>query len=95
VLANVDIDTLYREMSNEWGLRFMTPLLSYKDDSGASLYQWFTRPVGSFFIEFIQRNPSKKGEPYDGFNPDTIDDLYEAIDGHMSDILLPYEVRVA
>jgi len=95
VNVNANFDALYQEMSNKWGLRFMTPVLSYHDDNGASLHQCFTRPVGSFFIEFIQRLPNRMGEPYGGFDPDIIDDLYEALDEHISIISLPPEVRVA
>ena len=29
--------------------------------------------------EFIQRIPSPDGQPYDGFDPDIIDDLYRAL----------------
>jgi hypothetical protein len=62
------------------GIRFMTPVLSYDDGSGAGLRQMFTATDGNFFVEFAQRIPNPAGEPFSGFNVDIIDDLYKALD---------------
>ena len=51
------------------GLLFMTDVLTYHDDKGASIRQLF-----------IQRVPNVDGQPYGGFDPDIIDDLYRALD---------------
>ena len=83
VNAEADIETLYARMSESWGLTLMTPILSYTDDHGAGLRQWFTAPVDGFFIEFVQRIANAQGEPYSGFDPDIIDDLYQALDAQI------------
>ncbi len=60
---------------------WMTDVLSYRDPNGAVLRQMFTRPTDQgFFVEFAQRKPSGDGKPYGGFDPNIIDDLYEALD---------------
>ena len=82
--AEADIETLYARMVESWGLTLMTPILSYTDDHGAGLRQWFTAPVDGFFIEFVQRIPNARGEPYSGFDPDIVDDLYQALDAQIS-----------
>ena len=79
-----DIEALYELMVEHWGLDFMTPVLRYTDDHGAGLRQWFTAPVDGFFIEFVQRIPNARGEPYSGFDPDIIDDLYQALDTQLA-----------
>ncbi len=61
------------------GLPFMTEVLSYQDEAGAGIRQTFSAPNGYFFYEFIQRIPNPDGRPYDGFDPDIIDDLYRAL----------------
>jgi hypothetical protein len=76
----------------------MTEVLSYKDESGAELHQMFTRPNGFFFIELVQRIPNQEGEPYGGFDPDIIDDLYMAlaangIDPYANESWLPTHVE--
>ena len=83
VNAEADIEALYEQMVESWGLTLMTPILSYTDDHGAGLRQWFTAPVDGFFIEFVQRIPNARGEPYSGFDPDIIDDLYQALDAQI------------
>lgn len=80
VNAEADVEVLYAKMLNDWRLDLMTPVLYYNDAAGAGLRQWFTAPVDGFFIEFVQRIPNAQGEPYSGFDPDIIDDLYEALD---------------
>ncbi|PCK08018.1 MAG: hypothetical protein COA42_11275 [Alteromonadaceae bacterium] len=84
VNADADVEALYAKMLNDWQLDFMTPVLYYNDKFGAGLRQWFTAPVDGFFIEFVQRIPNAQGEPYSGFDPDIIDDLYEALDFRMA-----------
>ncbi|MEE4305156.1 MAG: hypothetical protein V2J19_13495, partial [Wenzhouxiangella sp.] len=60
---------------------WMTEVLSYRDPNGAVLRQMFTHPTDQgFFVEFAQRKPSADGKPYGGFDPDIIDDLYQALD---------------
>ena len=84
VNEEADIEALYELMVEHWGLDFMTPVLRYTDDHGAGLRQWFTAPVDGFFIEFVQRIPNARGEPYSGFDPDIIDDLYQALDTQLA-----------
>lgn len=80
VRSDTDIEALYQQMASCWSLDLMTPILRYTNAHGAGLRQWFTVPVHGFFIEFAQRMPNALGEPYSGFNPDIIDDLYQALD---------------
>jgi hypothetical protein len=61
------------------GVEFLTGVLSYRDESKAELHQMFTRPNGFFFVEFVQRLPNCEGNPYGGFDPRIIDDLYAAL----------------
>lgn len=84
VSPDADIEALYQRMTDSWGLDLMTPILRYTDDNGAGLRQWFTAPVNGLFIEFVQRIPNARGEPYSGFDPDIIDDLYQALDAQLA-----------
>ena len=83
--ADVDVEKLYQEMLTEWQIDLMTPVLYYTHENGAGLRQWFTAPVGGFFVEFVQRIPNQHGEPYSGFDPDIIDDLYQALNEQLSE----------
>ena len=83
VSAHADIDALYARMAIGWKLDLMTPILKYTDENGAGLRQWFTAPVDGFFIEFVQRIPNAQGQSYSGFDPDIIDDLYQALDAQL------------
>jgi len=69
------------------GLDFMTDVLSYEDNAGAGLRQMFSAPNGFFFYEFVQRIPNVYGEPYSGFDPAIIDDLYRALDEGPADVM--------
>lgn len=80
--AAADADTLYAEQSAA-GFDMMTRILNYRNDDGAGLRQWFTKPIDGFFVEFVQRLPSADGVPYSGFDPTTIDDLYTALDANL------------
>ena len=84
VHEDADVDALYARMAIGWKLDLMTPVLKYTDAHGAGLRQWFTAPVDGFFIEFVQRIPNARGEPYSGFDPDIIDDLYQALDAQLA-----------
>jgi len=78
--AQADASALYAQQER-LGFEMMTPVLTYMcSHSGAGLKQWFTRPVDGFFIEFAQRLPDVHGRPFGGFHPETIEDLYEALD---------------
>eukprot|EP00324_Dicrateria_rotunda_P006387 CAMPEP_0206162626 /NCGR_PEP_ID=MMETSP1474-20131121/10346_1 /ASSEMBLY_ACC=CAM_ASM_001110 /TAXON_ID=97495 /ORGANISM="Imantonia sp., Strain RCC918" /LENGTH=242 /DNA_ID=CAMNT_0053564961 /DNA_START=31 /DNA_END=759 /DNA_ORIENTATION=- len=77
--ASADASALY-SLQQRLGFEMMTPVLSYSNETGAGLKQWFTRPVDGFFIEFAQRLPDAHGEPFGGFHPETIEDLYQALD---------------
>ena len=85
IRADVDVEKLYQEMVTEWQIDLMTPVLYYTHENGAGLRQWFTAPVGGFFVEFVQRIPNQYGEPYSGFDPDIIDDLYQALNEQLSE----------
>lgn len=62
------------------GWRFMTGVLTYRDDTGAGIRQLFVAPEVPFgpFIELVQRKHNANGEPFDGFDTTNIDNLYEA-----------------
>lgn len=77
--ARADAASLYA-IQEQQGFEMMTPVLSYTSEDGAGLRQWFSRPVDGFFIEFAQRIPNAQGQPFGGFHPETIEDLYEALD---------------
>lgn len=77
--ASADATQLY-ELQQQLGIEMMTPVLSYTSQEGAGLRQWFTRPVDGFFIEFAQRLPDIHGSPFGGFHPETIEDLYDALE---------------
>lgn len=77
--ARVDATELFSQQQ-QLGFEMMTPVLNYTGSEGAGLRQWFTRPVNGFFIEFAQRLPDVHGQPFGGFHPETIEDLYEALD---------------
>merc|ERR1712014_473523 len=77
--ARADASALYLQQE-QLGLAMMTPVRSYTSHEGAGLKQWFTRPVDGFFIEFAQRLPDAHGRPFGGFHPETIEDLYAALD---------------
>lgn len=67
-----------REHIEALGFQFITPVLEYTDDHGAVLRQSFfgcEKPYGPF-AELIQRVPGPRGEPFRGFSPTQIDDLY-------------------
>ena len=78
VAESADIDELRGELEAH-GLSFMTPVLRYDDDNGAGLRQLFTSTDGRFFVEFVQRITGRSGEPFGGFDPGIIDDLYDAL----------------
>lgn len=80
VNKDADMETVHHKLS-ELRVPWMTDVLSYRDPNGAVLRQMFTRPTDQgFFVEFAQRKPSADGKPYGGFDPNIIDDLYEALD---------------
>jgi hypothetical protein len=66
-------------------VRFMTPILTFHDsDTGAYLEQMFVAclvPYGPF-VEIIKRGTGRNGEPFQGFNADQIDTLYEHYDAY-------------
>ncbi|MGV0816101.1 hypothetical protein ABQF34_29470 [Mycolicibacterium boenickei] len=67
------------------GVRFMTPIMTFTDpDTGAHLQQMFVAckvPYGPF-VEIIKRGLGRGGEPFQGFNADQIDTLYEYYDAY-------------
>jgi hypothetical protein len=77
VEEDADLDALQRGMSTD-GWVFMTPILTYRDHAGARLRQLFAAPTRPFgcFIGFVQRLRGPDGQPFDGFDPVSIDDLY-------------------
>lgn len=80
VRSDADMHQVRAQLA-EAGVPWMTEVLSYQDPNGAELHQLFTAPnPRGFFVEFAQRKPNADGEPYGGFDPDIIDDLYEALD---------------
>lgn len=73
-----------REQLESQGVVFMTPILEYKDLSGAALRQMFVAcevPFGPF-IEIIQRTLSPNGIPFQGFHSRQIDNLYRAYNAY-------------
>ena len=74
-----DMDAVHDEMKRA-GMELMTGVLTYKESSDARLRQMFiapSRPYGTF-VEYIQRLPGCDGQPFNGFDPVNIDDLYQA-----------------
>lgn len=77
---DADMHAVHQQLS-ESSVPWMTDVLTYHDPNGAELNQMFTQPTAQgFFVEFAQRKPSADGQPYGGFDPDIIDDLYQALD---------------
>jgi 4-hydroxyphenylpyruvate dioxygenase-like putative hemolysin len=74
----LEMTRVYGEMK-ESGWDFMTPVLTYEDNAGARLRQFFTAPTIPFgpFMEFVQRLPGPDGKAYDGFDSMNIDGLYD------------------
>lgn len=80
VNRDADMQAVHQKLSVS-NVSWMTDVLTYHDPNGAELNQMFTQPNGQgFFVEFAQRKPSAEGKPYAGFDPDIIDDLYQALD---------------
>jgi hypothetical protein len=76
--SKIDINKVRKEIQ-QLGLQFMTPILSYEEQTGAFLKQMFIackRPYGQF-VEVIQRGIGRSGEPFRGFHSSQIDALYE------------------
>ncbi|MBD2447191.1 hypothetical protein H6G76_08430 [Nostoc sp. FACHB-152] len=73
-----DMEELHHHMK-ELGWKFMTPVLSYSDESGALLKQMFVAPSTPYgsFIEFVQRLHGADGKAFNSFDINNIDDLYE------------------
>jgi hypothetical protein len=78
------------------GFEFICPELEYQDaGTGAALKQCFFvqkdsgAPWGTF-AEIIQRIPGKNGEPYAGFEPLQIDELYAYLDSWSLERLQSY-----
>ena len=67
------------------GVRFMTPVLTDHDPAGAGLRRMFTATQGRFFVEFAQQVPGEDGQHFDGLCAETIEDLYQALDGADAD----------
>jgi len=67
------------DMMKKLGWNFMTPVLTYKDGTGARLRQMFIAPNTPFgpFVEFVQRLAGPNGQAFDGFDTMNIDDLYQ------------------
>lgn len=73
-----DMEELHRKMVSS-GWRFMTGVLTYRDDTGAGIRQMFVAPQVPYgpFSELVQRIHGPSGA-FDGFDTTNIDDLYEA-----------------
>lgn len=81
--ASADFDRVRHELQVQ-GVKFMTPILEYVDQNGASLRQMFVAckvPFGPF-IEIIQRTTGSTAVPFQGFNGDQIDKLYHYYNEH-------------
>lgn len=76
-----DMDALHIELKG-MGWEFMTPVLTYKDGSGARLRQMFVAPQSPYgtFVELVQRLLGPEGAAYNGFDVQNIEDLYRAYD---------------
>ncbi|HLC54110.1 MAG TPA: hypothetical protein VJK07_00600 [Candidatus Nanoarchaeia archaeon] len=71
------------------GTQFMTPILRYENQTGATLEQRFVAckvPYGPF-AEIIRRGLGRHGEPFQGFNEEQIDVLYEHYDAYSGRLL--------
>lgn len=79
---NTDMNELYKKLKETHDL--LTPVLNYKDASGAGLKQIFTRPKKPWgsFEEYAQRIPGPNGNPFDGFDVDNIENLYKEYDDY-------------
>jgi 4-hydroxyphenylpyruvate dioxygenase-like putative hemolysin len=73
-----DMEALHRELVAQ-GWSFMTPVLTYKEGSGARLRQMFVAPQAPYgpFVELVQRLLGPEGAAYNGFDVQNIDDLYQ------------------
>ncbi len=78
-----DMESLHVELKG-LGWDFMTPVLTYKDTSGARLRQMFVAPASPYgpFLELVQRLLGPEGEAYNGFDVQNIENLYQAYDDY-------------
>ncbi|MDC0710378.1 hypothetical protein POL68_18015 [Stigmatella sp. ncwal1] len=74
-----DMEELHRKLVAA-GWRFMTGVLTYRDNTGAGIRQMFVAPQVPYgpFSELVQRIHGPSGQPFDGFDTTNIDNLYEA-----------------
>jgi hypothetical protein len=78
-----DMEELHRKLVAR-GWRFMTGVLTYRDNTGAGIRQMFVAPQVPYgpFSELVQRIHGPSGQPFDGFDTANIDNLYEAYTGY-------------
>ena len=79
ISPDIDMTGLQRSMEKT-GWKFMTPVLTYEDNAHALLKQLFIAPEAPYgtFVELVQRLPNSEGQPYNSFDIQNIDDLYQS-----------------